>query len=521
MRNRSLESFTNKSYETLMSILDYYNENVNGSCDELDFIEEYMNLSKYRVTDGSGTRYKPVCSERKLSNPCTCSVGPEDTSLASGECYILRSRTYTRSDTSHELDEEGISSDACVTKQRDISSAEENRIISLALINPREHDDESYRSTFGNFQTQREISSSTVDLSGLENHADPDLFNEALVLEPEVQVRDPESSLTSKSSRESEEDNASDGRTSCSSSSESVSFEKASLSMTKVNQIYLDSNISMNRSNPRDTRPKRLATSFEEQGNTGTVKVMLLDDYKLAYESTSTLSVDSMEDEAIQILVEAEKRALRRELVSQEGRSRRFIIDKDEQYLEIQNATKLNDLKSRNLLGKIHKKGKNGRYQHNWFSLRENFFTCYDGKKYRIFGENLPSERDGDIRDPTNDSFFFKKKYTLDLLNTKIYLVNQPMWLSCVGYCLSFDIDNNLIDITDDMKIVGIRAIRSHFIVCLKKDLVKKEVRMNTLDFAMRNNDGIYFYRFKDIDSFLSWTIAFAFRQGKISLDVG
>lgn len=288
----------------------------------------------------------------------------------------------------------------------------------------------------------------------------------------------------------------------------------------KVNLVHVDFVISVEKQRIQRSGMSRDLVADVCGEESGSIRAMFPGHHQ--QECADLSSGEATEDEAFRVLREAERRAMERRLVSGgRNRSRRFVIDKEEEYLRIEDATGLKDLKNRSLVGKIHKKGGNGRYQHNWFTLRENFLTCYNGRRHRMSEQECLSERDGDLRDPVDATFFFKKKYTLDLTNTKMYLVKQPGILSCMPWRQSFDVDDGLIDITDEMKIVRITPTCGHFTVQLQNGAVETNVKTRTLDFALRSHDGIYFYRSKDIDSFLNWMIAFAFRQGRIICDIG
>nr|AGE95039.1 hypothetical protein ECU08_1760 [Encephalitozoon cuniculi] len=354
--------------------------------------------------------------------------------------------------------------------------------------------------------------SSAIDLSGLGNLMDPTSFEKALELERrsvqrEELVRDAESEKRIIEAFHSIPE---------------VTFRENLFDKVKINKVYVESNIQIKKQNGRESREqKRVIRGETSGGREKEAKTIILNDYVAKWESVSESSSDiAAREKAFKVIKEAEKRATGRDLLCNgDLQLRKFVVDQEERYLRIEEVIKLNDLKYKNLVGKIYKKGKNGKYQYNWFTLKKNFFTCYGGKENKITSDNLPSERDGDLRDPENGAFFFKKKYTIDLLNAGVYLVKQPFWLGCIRW--GSESDEDLIDITESTKIIRITPVKNYFMVSLKKNLVRTEIRMDTLDFALKSNGETHFYRSKDIDSFLGWVVAFAFRQGKVKCNIG
>lgn len=230
----------------------------------------------------------------------------------------------------------------------------------------------------------------------------------------------------------------------------------------------------------------------------------------------------AIKEEVMKTFKEMEKRALEADarcIGASGGMPRqKFVIDQEEVFLKIEEVIKLNDLKHRNLIGKIHKKGRNSRYQSNWFTLRKNFFTCYSRKGWRMVPGAL-LENDGNLKDPEQDMFFLKRKYTLDLLYTKIYLLNKKKWYGCIR--ANPWAEEELIDITEDTKIMKIIPMKKYFVVVLKKNLVKTQIRMKELSFMLKSGDATHIYKSKCIDTFLGWIVAFAFRQGRITCNIG
>ncbi|KHN69241.1 hypothetical protein M896_091690 [Ordospora colligata OC4] len=291
-----------------------------------------------------------------------------------------------------------------------------------------------------------------------------------------------------------------------------------------VNRICIDEAIFVSADEYENTNAQR-KTKKDHSINNDDTKCTDSRMYSFSKEDalTSELNTDvTMDEETMKVFKEMEKRTSEVDSscasVSGDVPRQKFVIDQEEVFLKIEDVIRLNDLKHRNLIGKMHKKGRNGRYQYNWFTLRKNFFTCYSRKGWRMVPGAL-LENDGNLKDPEQDMFFLKRKYTLDLLCTKIYLLNKKKWYGCIS--ANSWTEDGLIDITEDTKIMKIVPVKRHFVVVLKKNLVKTEIHMKELSFMLKNGDATYFYKSKCIDTFLSWIIAFAFRQGRIACNIG
>ncbi|WEL39329.1 hypothetical protein PFJ87_08g01950 [Encephalitozoon hellem] len=353
---------------------------------------------------------------------------------------------------------------------------------------------------------------STIDLSGVQNLTDPVSLEKALEFE-KCSIKKEELARTAESQRKVLE---------AFHSIPLVTIKESLFDNTKINKVYVESRIRIRKQNGRKVKEKKGLVRDEKDKEGGIeTKTMIFNDYTSGWESSSETNSDiAAREKAFKIIREAERKAARRDLLCNgDMQLRKFVVDQEEKYLRIEEVIKLNDLKYRNLLGKIYKKGRNGKYQCNWFTLKKNFFTCYNGKGTRTTSDTFPSEKDGDLKDPGDETLFFKKKYSIDLLNTGIYLVKRPTYIGCIKWGSRSDED--LIDITEDTKIIRITPTKSYFLVSLKKNLVKTEIKVNTLDFALKVNGETYFYRSKDVDSFLGWLVAFAFRQGRIKCNIG
>lgn len=457
-----------KPCEDIMVILSCYGESDSGVYDEADFIEECVG----KMEEADASIVEESISDLKMENESSVEMN-----LGSEQKYGCSEETETLF--------------SYISEDRDRDAVEDEETTSSSLVIMKLDDSEDLK--------MLDESQETVDLSPMENLTDPVSVDEALRIE---NCSEESCAANDVSCMEGEEDTCQLSET-----HEGVT----------VRRMYLEPGVSMMGSRILQ------GSGSVRNGEPEVIKVMLFNGYRTMQESTSGLSIDTdTREEAFEVLREAEKRSVERERVRLCGNQpRRFVIDKDENYMSIEDAFKLNEFRTKSLMGKIHKKGGNGRYQHNWFTLREGFFTCYGGKRWKVTNQNIPSDRDGDLRDPADASCFFKKKYTLDLLSTTIYLVKPTGCFGCLRWQPSFSVDENLVDITDDMKIVNVTQVRSHFMVSLKKDLVKTEMRMKTLDFALRSQDGLYFYRCSDVNSFLRWIVAFAFRQGRITCNIG
>ncbi|ADM12104.1 uncharacterized protein Eint_081720 [Encephalitozoon intestinalis ATCC 50506] len=355
------------------------------------------------------------------------------------------------------------------------------------------------------------LQGSTVDLSELRNLTDPISLEKALEFE-RLSIHKEELVRNAESQKKIIE---------AFRSIPGLAIKENLLNDIKINKVYVESRIHIRKENGKDIREKRNIIKGEREREGGKETIVFNDYVSSGWESGSESSSDiAAKEKAFKVIKEAERRATGKDLLcNADMQLRKFVVDQEERYLRIEKVMKLNDLKYKNLMGKIYKKGKNGKYQYNWFTLKKNFFTCYNGKGTKTTSEDFPYEKEWDFKNPEDEDFFFKRKYTIDLLNAGVYLVKHPVCIGCVKWGCGTDED--LIDISEDTKIMRITPAKSHFLISLKKNLVKTEIKMTTLDFALKANGETYFYRMKDLDGFLGWLVAFAFRQGKIKCNIG
>lgn len=481
------DDLRNSSSEVLLSILECYADKRSRDSEDLGGIEEWI------VDEYEGGRESVGGSEESLSASC---------SLEGPESY---------EENSESMDEQGsepgsVESSLCSMISRSYGTDdsvsdhwERSGVVTLALVRGEEESSHSDSSRLP-----------TVDLSRVGNVMDPVSLEKALELEKRSIRRGELVRSADSESRVVEAFRA----------MPAVAMNEDVFGNVQVNRVYVDSDVCIKRQGCGDGPPKVLVKSEVDDGRGG-AKTVLFDDRVARREPTSESSPDSETmEEAFRVLKEAERRAVGRDSKCPgDMQPRKFVIDQEEKYLAIEGVIKLNDLKYKNLIGKVYKKGGNGRYQYNWFTLRQSFFTCYEGKGYKAMASSAASERDGDLQDPENSTQFFKRKYTIDLLSAKVYLAPQPVRMGCIRWGSASEDD--LIDITEKTKVIRVTPVKNHFIVSLKKNLVKTEVKMRTLDFALQSNGETYFYRTRDIDGFLGWLVAFAFRQGRIKCNIG
>ncbi|AFN83590.1 hypothetical protein EROM_081740 [Encephalitozoon romaleae SJ-2008] len=473
------EGVESRSTEMLLSILEHYDTNLI----EEHIIDEYDRRRKDSGRENEDMNLnKPLNAKSPEKHDSFHEKVDESEPLESHMCDFINSY--------------GISED-------DSCPQEKNKLGSLSLDKDGNDFEASSTNLTGN---------STVDLSGVRNLTDPMSLEKALEFE-RWSIKKEELVRNTETQRKMLE---------AFHSIPEVALKEGIFDDIKINKIYVESRIHIRKENGRKIKEKKGLIRGERdiEGRKET-KTMMFDDYASGWELSSESASDvATREKAFKIIREAKKKATGRDLLcSGDMQLRKFVVDQEEKYLKIEEVIKLNDLKYKNLMGKIYKKGGNGKYQYNWFTLKKNFFTCYNGKGIKIGSDTFPSDKNYDFKDPEDETLFFKKKYTIDLLSAGIYLVKHPAYMGCIRWGSSSDED--LIDITEDTKIIRITPAKNYFLISLKKNLVKTEIKTSTLDFALRADGETYFYRSKDMDSFLGWLVAFAFRQGRIKCNIG
>lgn len=189
----------------------------------------------------------------------------------------------------------------------------------------------------------------------------------------------------------------------------------------------------------------------------------------------------------------------------------RFVLDKPILTHNIDECLQIDDLKTANLIGRIHKKGGNRKYQNNLFHIKKGFFVCYNSKKYKISEINQPDIINFEMINPDDTEYFMKPKYIFLIKHLKIFLVingHLKQWFSKLR---SFCVENeqNLIEITNK-NIENIIETTDGFKVVLSSATITGSmyIEVPLLEFALQYGDGYYFYRPNSTNSFLRWIFA-------------
>ncbi|TBU04891.1 hypothetical protein CWI36_0700p0020 [Hamiltosporidium magnivora] len=292
----------------------------------------------------------------------------------------------------------------------------------------------------------------------------------------------------------------------------------------KINKFFVDKGGEIIKITPKEKSKKKNEVSGNQQKANETKKNVENDkkiqkEEKLIKKATGTLDKN---EEGFVIMKEAESRVSGPKTPKYENTKsdiRRFVFNrKSQQYVFIESVDNLNDLRSGSIVGKIQKRGKNGRYQLNWFNLRGNFLTCLNGKRYRACASHYANERDGDLVCPEDSNFFYTKKYSINILECKILIVKNHSFLNSLLTCpLKFYKKRNddLIDITDS-KIISLNKQFSNYNILINNGNEEFAVKIPILEFALECNGAFYFFRFDNSTIFLRWLLSISMRQGNI-----
>ncbi|KAK6089317.1 hypothetical protein P3W45_001725 [Vairimorpha bombi] len=272
----------------------------------------------------------------------------------------------------------------------------------------------------------------------------------------------------------------------------------------KINTTVINSTIFMNKLNPQKAiRNAIRQVSFSSSSNEDSLQ-----------NNGSMKTYD--------LISEAEKRT-----IQQNKRSggdiplRKFVIETDNVVIPMNDVLKLTDLRNRTIIGKLSKRSTKGYYTENWVTLRENLFSCYNRQVNKITSTNIPNERNGDIENPEDRNTFLTRKYSIDLLQSRLYLCKKK-GKSGIFTCYSENIpaETDLVDITN-LVIHSIDESAFGYKVSLQKNNYRAEITLNCLNFGIKTNDGYRFFKLDNVGEFLKWIIAFKFRLGQISLNIG
>lgn len=258
-------------------------------------------------------------------------------------------------------------------------------------------------------------------------------------------------------------------------------------------------------------------------------------------------------DLRFEILEEAEKR-----LNNEKDTYNKIVIDKNP-VVFIDGSYRLADLKGI-LLGQLKKRGKNGCYKENWFCLKGDKLTCFNGKENRFVPDNSigpliipPCENNSEnymynsmnnylntypynssslniannlltrgiddnmfdagtvLISPTHPGSYLTKKYTISLKECRLYLVKNRYNFFCTK------IDEELIDITE-FSVKNVTNDDKVFNIVLKNQIAEIQVDLPILEFALCSHGIYYYFRPNGITSFLKWMLTIYYRMGKTNL---
>ena len=137
-------------------------------------------------------------------------------------------------------------------------------------------------------------------------------------------------------------------------------------------------------------------------------------------EDSQEISNHFTETDAINLITEANIKQLNESKNVLNKPLRRFIIGRMISPVNINDVIELNDYRNRDLFDKLEKRCVSGGFTKNWVKLRNNNFTCYKTKQYLTNKDDFIL---GDFINPVDKQYFYKVKYSIDLGDSKIYLV--------------------------------------------------------------------------------------------------
>eukprot|EP00866_Antonospora_locustae_P002110 jgi/Antlo1/2110/2307 len=233
-----------------------------------------------------------------------------------------------------------------------------------------------------------------------------------------------------------------------------------------------------------------------------------------------TVETESSRKDRQEVVEEIEKRLMTvekkpRDESTMSGQIKRFYFENSAPLVSIDACLRISDLRLSTLYGKMYIKEGRGRYKSRFFMFKGCNLGCFDDKKNMISTNNTPNEAVGDINYPERSDCFLKKRSSLNIFGSRVYLVKNRV--TCLGaFKCSFMFREEfpeLFDITED-RIAGIRRQGKHYVIDVGVS-EKTTLKVPTLEFALENAGMYTFFKVSDSDAFIRWLMAISFRQGR------
>lgn len=233
-----------------------------------------------------------------------------------------------------------------------------------------------------------------------------------------------------------------------------------------------------------------------------------------------TVETESSRKDREEVVEEIEKRLKTAEKRPKDestmsGQVKRFYFENSAPLVSIDACLRTSDLRLSTLYGKMYIKEGRGRYKSRFFMFKGCNLGCYDDKKNTISASNMPNEAAGDINYPERNDCFLRKRSSLNIFGSRVYLVKNRA--TCIGaFKCSFMFREEfpeLFDITED-RIAGIRRQGKYYVIDVGTS-EKTALKVPTLEFALENAGMYTFFKVSDSDTFIRWLMAISFRQGR------
>lgn len=193
---------------------------------------------------------------------------------------------------------------------------------------------------------------------------------------------------------------------------------------------------------------------------------------------------------------------------------KRFVIPGKIPIFKINDIIAINDLKMSIIRDKIHKRGRNDKFQYNWIQLKDTFLTCYNGN-LNDFNDTF-KEANGDLTCPDDQSVFLTRKYMIDLREYQIHIgSNVELKNGIFSYFGVRRSCSKTVDISDK-NIKNVMPYGKEYRIVIKDGQSETMYYIPFLEFGLVKGNEIYSYRVENINTYLKWILAIKLRQGKV-----
>lgn len=189
----------------------------------------------------------------------------------------------------------------------------------------------------------------------------------------------------------------------------------------------------------------------------------------------------------------------------------RYFVGKVPSPIPILEAKEYAELKYREVYDLVQKKSKTGVMTTNYLKLIRNHMVCFRSKhvKYNELRHGMLF-----FDDPYDTSYCYPEKYTVDLTDSKLYMVtgNRLSFFNIIHCCNYRICRGDIYDVTD-LEIQRIDTRNDKFMVHFNREGLSETIEIKNLDFIVFKDNEYYWFRCNSANTFIKWISCLQLRR--------